>query len=305
MYEAPGPLQYITLSFMILITFYLTFLYIKSKAFHTYSCYNIIIMSIVVFIGGILNIFVPKIRDSSAIKFIWSFLKDIFNKLIISILTMQVIILYIGIIKTELYYSKEKLIFILGIIACVSVCLLIGIIFNAIKFCGGEYRDYFDDYKKALDNPNLGCTDLKERFYSIMIIELVFCFVLLVINVFCLTIVLSFICRKNKEAKEGLIEDLGYKSQLIRFIFIFILNIIVIVVSCTFLVFDVFDEVTNQSIYLGACLLIDFCFSINETVYKETLRLFKCKKINEKEEELKGKNTYNELEEINDVDDDN
>ena len=305
MYEAPGPLQYITLSFMILITFYLTFLYIKSKAFHTYSCYNIIIMSIVVFIGGILNIFVPKIRDSSAIKFIWSFLKDIFNKLIISILTMQVIILYIGIIKTELYYSKEKLIFILGIIACVSVCLLIGIIFNAIKFCGGEYRDYFDDYKKALDNPNLGCTDLKERFYSIMIIELVFCFVLLVINVFCLTIVLSFICRKNKEAKEGLIEDLGYKSQLIRFIFIFILNIIVIVVSCTFLVFDVFDEVTNQSIYLGACLLIDFCFSINETVYKETLRLFKCKKIYEKEEELKGQNTYNELETFSDIDNDN
>ena len=134
-----------------------------------------------------------------------------------------------------------------------------------------------------------------------MIIELVFCFVLLVINVFCLTIVLSFICRKNKEAKEGLIEDLGYKSQLIRFIF----NIIVIVVSCTFLVFDVFDEVTNQSIYLGACLLIDFCFSINETVYKETLRLFKCKKIYEKEEELKGQNTYNELETFSDIDNDN
>ena len=84
-------------------------------------------------------------------------------------------------------------------------------------------------------------------------------------------------------------------------------ELIVIVVSCTFLVFDVFDEVTNQSIYLGSCLLIDFCFSINETVYKETLRLFcKCKKKNEiEEEDLKIRNTYNELEDINDVDDDN
>jgi hypothetical protein len=72
-------------------------------------------------------------------------------------------------------------------------------------------------------------------------------------------------------------------------------------------VFNVFDDVTNQSVYLGSCLLIDFCFSINETVYKETLRLFcKCNKKNENEEDdLKVKNTYNELEITNEGDDDN
>ena len=62
-------------------------------------------------------------------------------------------------------------------------------------------------------------------------------------------------------------------------------NLLVIAASCVFLVFDVFDNVTNQSVYLGACLLIDFCYSINETVYKETLKIFcNCKK-NKKEEE--------------------
>ena len=49
--------------------------------------------------------------------------------------------------------------------------------------------------------------------------------IILAINVFCIAVVLLYISKKNKQAKEGLIEDLGYKNQLIRFIFIFILNI--------------------------------------------------------------------------------
>ena len=39
------------------------------------------------------------------------------------------------------------------------------------------------------------------------------------------------ISKKNKEAKAGIIEDLGYERQLIRFLFIFFINIIAIAVS--------------------------------------------------------------------------
>ena len=38
--------------------------------------------------------------------------------------------------------------------------------------------------------------------------------IILTINVFCIAVVLSYISKKNKQAKEGLIEDLGYKNQL-------------------------------------------------------------------------------------------
>ena len=176
-YEKPGPPQYIFLSFMVLITSYLIFLYIKSKAFHTYSCYNIIIMSFVVFSGGILNIFVPKHIDATSTKFISGFLKDVFNKLIMCILTMQVIILYIGIIKTELYYSKEKLIFIIEIIACVAVSVVVGVVFNSVKICGSIYYDYLDEYniKKIEEISKTNCKDINGRFISIIIIELIFC----------------------------------------------------------------------------------------------------------------------------------
>ena len=182
-YSDPGPLQYIFLGFMVLITSYLIFLYIKSKELHTYSCYNIIIMSFVIFSGGILNIFVPKLQDNGAVKFIWGLLKDSFNKLIMSILILQVIILYIGIIKTELYYSKEKLIFIIGIITCVGVSVVFGIVFNSVKVCKNKYHDYLDDYniKKIEETDPDKCEDLKSRFFSIIIIELIFCAVILAI----------------------------------------------------------------------------------------------------------------------------
>ena len=299
----PGPLQYIFLGFMLLITFYLTFLYIKSKEFHTYSCYNIIVMSITIFIGGLINIFIPNDLGRESSQFFWGFLKDFFNKLIMAILTMQVIVLYFGIMKTEFYYPREKLIFIIGTIICAGVSVAIAVLFNGLKVVEGVYHEYLDNYEDVND-PSLG-EEFKKRLYSIVSIEMIFSGVIFVINVFCLIVVMNFISKKHGEAKEGLIEDLGYKNQLIRFIFMFFLNIIAIVSSSVFLVFDVFDKKTNESIYLATCFIIDLCYSINKTVYVETLKIF-CKSKAEKlygETELKKQNTFDQNDEGT-VDDD-
>ena len=289
-----GPLKYIFLGFMLLITFYLTFLYIKSKEFHTYSCYNIIIMSITIFIGVLINLLIPNDFGREFAQFVWGFLKDFFNKLIMAILTMQVIVLYFGIMKTEFYYPREKIIFIIGTIACVGVSVVIAILFNGLKVVDGNYYEYLDNYDKVKD-PTFG-EELKRRLYSIISIEMIFGGVIFCANVFCLIVVMNFISKKHKDAKQGLIEDLGYKNQLIRFIFMFFLNIIAIVSSSVFLVFDVFDKKTNESIYLATCFVIDLCYSINKTVYVETLKIF-CKKKAEKLDggtELKKKSTFDE-----------
>lgn len=288
-----GPIQFIILAFMLLITFYLTFLYIKSKEFKTYSCYNLIIMSIVIFLGAVVNIFMPKDEGNDGTKFVLGLIKDFFNKIIMSILTMQVIVLYLGIMKTDFYYQREKIIFIVGLLASVAVSVVISILFNGLKFDDGKYMDYLDDYKSEV-NEHLS-DKLERRFYTIIIIEEVFCFVILVINTFCLIVVMNYISKKNKEAKAGLIEDLGYNKQLIRFILIFFLNLIAIAASSVLLVFEVFDATTNQSIYLGTTFIIDLCYSINKTVYNETLKIFcKNKEISENSTELKKKNTFEE-----------
>ena len=85
----------------------------------------------------------------------------------------------------------------------------------------------------------------------------------------------------------------------------FFLNIIAIVSSSVFLVFDVFDKKTNESIYLATCFIIDLCYSINKTVYVETLKIFcksKAKKLNG-ETGLKKQNTFDQNDEGT-VDDD-
>jgi hypothetical protein len=260
-------------------------------------------MSITIFIGGLINILIPNDLGRESSQFFWGFLKDFFNKLIMSILTMQVIVLYFGIMKTEFYYSREKLIFIIGTIICAGVSVGIAIIFNGLKVVDDVYHEYLDDYEDVKD-PDLG-EELKKRLYSIVSIEMIFSGVIFVINVFCLIVVMNFISKKHKEAKEGLIEDLGYKNQLIRFIFMFFLNIIAIVSSSVFLVFDVFDKKANESIYLATCFIIDLCYSINKTVYVETLKIF-CKSKAEKlngETELKKQNTFDQNDEGT-VDDD-
>lgn len=302
-----GTIQIIILVLMILITFYLTFLYIKSKEFHTYSCYNIIIMSIVVFLGTILNLFVPKDKGNEYAQFVCGIVKDLFNKMILSILTMQVITLYLGIIKTELYDKREKLIFLIGIFASFGVSLAVSIVFNALKWDGSNYHEYLDNIKEEKEKEGGSVPeDINKRWYGLIIIEIVFCAVIFVINVCCLAVVLSHLSKKEKDAKAGIIEDLGYKKQLIRFVLMFILNIVAIAISLVFLTFDVFDPSTNQTIFLGAMLVIDLCYSLNRTVYTETLKIFCKKKVveeNSQHTELKKKTTYAEDDGDDDADD--
>ena len=305
-----GPAQIIFLVLMMLITFYLTFLYIKSKEFHTYSCYNIIIMSIVVFLGSILNIFVPDDKGNETAQYIIGAIKDFFNKMILSILTMQVITLYLGIIKTELYDKKEKLIFIIGIIVSAFVSIVISLMFNSLKIYDGNYYEYLNDFKdfnnKEDEKGQQLSEELKSRWISIIIIEIIFCGVIFAINIFCLAVVLSHLSKKEKDAKAGKIEDLGYKKQLVRFVLMFILNLIAIVISLVFLTFDVFEPRVNQTIFLATMLVIDLCYSLNRTVYTETLKIFCKKKVveeNSQYTELKKKTTYAEDDGDDDVDD--
>ena len=303
--KSAGVAQYILLGLMILITFYLTFLYIKSKYFHTYSCYNIIIMSIIIFLSSLLNIVVQDQWGRESTQCFSGIIKDFLNKLILSILTMQVITLYIGIMKTQFYYDNEKKIFIWGTIISCIISLALGILFNLLKLDGDDYYEDLDSYKDWNKEGELK-EEIKKRMVAIIIMESVFCGVLFVINVFCLAVVMSHLSKRQKLAETGNIENLGYKNQLIRFIFMFILNIIAIAASAIFVIYGVFDEKKmRQTVYIGICLVIDLCYSVNKTVIDETLKLF-CKKglIGNTVEgtELKRKSTFDD--ENNNADED-
>jgi len=297
-------LQIIVAILMALITLYLTILYIKSEAFHTYSCYNIILMSIVILLDSLLQL-IPKGFGSDGEYEGWEYVKDLvtifFDKMILSVLAMQVIVLYMGIIHSKYYFEHEKVIFIVGTIVSAIISGVLAAIYSSIRWVE---KDGIYIYDENEENDDAG-QEVGKRTLTRKILEAIFCGVLFLANVFCLIVVMAHISKKNKEAKAGIIEDLGYERQLIRFLFIFFINIIAIAVSGIIMNFKLLKE-TDEIIYLVVCFAIDLCYSVNKTVYVETVKLF-CKKAQFNEEgeqvQLKKMSTFGEETDGNDDED--
>ena len=197
---------------MILIGIYLAFLFIKSKALHTYSCYNIAIMSCTILLDNIIKI-IPTSSLGESYKIAQAFFLVLFDKMIVTILSMQIIVVYIGIIKTEIYEKHQKMIFIIGTLSC----LLISGILTPIYVFGDEL-----DTNEMYSYCN---TDWTPK----IVIDTVLSGALLGINFFCSIVVMIHYVKKKKQAESGAIEDLGYKQKWIRFLVLFFINILMIV----------------------------------------------------------------------------
>lgn len=305
--ELGETLQIIISILMALITFYLTFLYIKSEAFHTYSCYNIIIMSIVILLDCIMK-FIPtnygNDGEYEGLEYIINLVTIFFDKLILAILSMQIIVLYMGIIHTEYYFVHEKTIFIAGAIISIIVSGALAAVYSSIRWVKNENDIYIYDENESNDYVDENGQS-QIRTLTRKVLEAIFCSLLAIGNIFCLIVVMSHISKKDKEAKAGIIEDLGYKKQLIRFIFIFIINIIALIDSGIIMNFKLLDEY-DEILYLIVCFAIDLCYSINKTVYIESQKLF-CKNMKLNEEgnkiELKRKSTFGDDENEDDYED--
>ncbi len=302
--EAYKILQIIVACLMALITLYLTILYIKSEAFHTYSCYNIILMSIVILLDSLLQV-VPKSFGTDGEYEGWEYVKDLvtifFDKMILAVLAMQVIVLYMGIIHSKYYEEHEKAIFIVGTIVSAIIAGVLAAVYSSIRWVQvGDVYIYDEDEENDSDEEEVGKRTLTRK-----VLETIFCGILFVANVFCLVVIMVHYSKKSKQAKAGIIEDLGYERQLIRFLFIFFINIIAIAVSGIIMNFKLMTK-SDEIIYLVVCFAIDLCYSVNKTVYVETVKLF-CKKAQFNEEgeqvQLKKMSTFGEETDGNDDED--
>ena len=278
-----------------LITIYLIALYIKSESFKTYSCFNIMLMSIVLFLDCLMLIIseVCEEKIDKVGKFIFLLINTFLDKMILSVLSLQVIIVYSGIIHTDFYFSHEKSFVKIGDSICVIVSITLAVVYSLLlSIKEGKIKDFKDGKNLSEEDYNI----FQTRNLAKKILETIFCGINLFVNVFFLVIVIMHISRKRKEAKVGLIQDLGYGNQLLRFSLIFTVNIIAIIFAGIVVNFSEnffpkkkqFDDYC-VIIFLIICFLIQLCFMINKTVYKETLKIFCKKKYKETEEEAKIK----------------
>ena len=271
---------YILNVLMILIGIYLFILYLKSKDFQTYSTFNILFMSLTLLLDNITRI-IPSKSLPNFFHYLQAFILVLCDKMILSFLSMQIVVIYIAIMWEETYFKNEKKIFIIGTIICIAISAVITSLFIWIPnelYEGSSYYYCVNKWKGKI------------------IIDVVFNSILLCLNFFCIVVLLVYFSKKKKEVESGKIEDYGYKEKFIRFLILFFINILFITES--FLI--IYEKLPGNVdfIYLCSCLVVDLCYSINSNVIKETKKLFCRKKtqipIEGYDEELVIKNTFGE-----------
>ena len=254
---------FVLIGLIILIVLYVIFIYIKSKEFHSYSCAYIIILNISILIDNIFRI-IPVSDDKTKYKwlqFIQAFILASLDKYILLALTLQVFIIYLGIMKTDFYYKHKKAIFYITFFTSMGLSFLMGGLFLL-----GDVTDY-GLYWYTKDN------SIKKIFDNI------FNSVFLTLNTFFCIIVIINICIRKEEIEKEMLNENDYEHDLNRMIIIFITNTLIYVES-----FIIIHDVINikgvyiDLIYLVSCLIVTLIYSINKFVINETKKIF-CKKV--------------------------
>ena len=268
---------------IILISIYVLFLYIKSEQFHSYSCAYIVILSISILVDNILRVIPIGRQDHiNALSYIQAFILTSLDKYILLALTMQVFIIYLGIMKTNFYYAHKKAIFYISFFSGLGLSFLIGGLFlmNDLT-CYGLYN-----YVKDLGNKGTFDTIFNSIFLGLN-------------TFFCIIIILNICIRKEEIEKEMLNEN-EYEHDLYRIIIIFIANSFIYIESFL-IIYDKLPVPNNyiDLVYIITCLIINLIYTINKVVIKETKKIF-CKKLFA-EERIQSKtfvqtNTYEEKE---------
>lgn len=253
---------------IIIIGFYLFFLFVKSKSFHTYPCYNMIIFSLILLLDNIFRIIPLHDSDKNHktfLEYVVAFILVFFDKLILATLTMHMLVFYLGAAKTKFYFAHERAIFLVPFIINVTVCFIITLVYvtvNGIRQPENKIYHY--------------CNESQGK----KITDIIFNSVYFCVNLFSSINLVVFICQRKKDAESGLIEDLDYKRNSFRIFVLFLLNVATFLESYL-IVFQKLRHVKADLVYLLTCLLIDFYNSLNRIVYIETIKIF-CKKKYEK-----------------------
>ena len=255
---------------LIVISFYLLFLYLKSNTFYKYPCYNVIILSFIILIDNILRIVNTK-NLGIIMQNIQAFFLTFLDKLLLTTITSQAFIFYLGVVRTQFYYEHERIIFFLTLIITILVDVSITILYlsknDIINYNTNNY--YYieaNDFKKIIDT--------------------IFNSVFLFFNTFFIFVLIIYIYSKKHQANLGIIDDLDYGHHYMKILLMFFCNSSLFIESYL-IIYDKIKIENFDIIYLTTCLFVDLFYTINKIIIKETLKIF-CSKIYIKKNEKKS-----------------
>jgi hypothetical protein len=240
-----------------------------------------IIISLLLFFDNVLRI-IP-VGSIDTIQYMQAFILVFFDKVLLNILTIQVIIYYLGVIKTKIYYANEKVIYITTFVINLIISIILALIY-IIANGKTKYGIYWYCGDSA--------TNLKK------IIDSIFIGILIAINFFCILILLIYISGKIKKASKGEIEDLDYCHHFTRVLLMFFVNMLTLIEQYL-IIYDILNNFNIDFIYLSTCLIIDLFYTINKTIYDETCVIF-CHKTIKKPKQLLMEDTTSSKEDDED-----
>jgi hypothetical protein len=276
---------------MFIISLFFFILFIKSKAFNKYECYNLIIFIFVILLDCVVRIIPFSDDDDSSInifEYLQAFLLVFFDKIILAALTTQTILFYLGVIHTKTFKNNDKKAFFISFVINIVICSSLTILYI-----------YFGGIRLANHRRYLYCDTSELKDISDPIFDSVY----LIANLYCSIILIKYLFRKIKEIEKGITEDYDYKHNFKKAIIVTLLNIIIFLESYL-IIFGILKEEKADIIYLSTLLLISLFNCCNETVMKEAMKIF-CKnkykqrygndkKVEENDEDLIHCQTYDQ-----------
>jgi hypothetical protein len=216
------------------------------------------IISLIILIDNAFRL-VPTKNYSDQIQYIQAFTLTFLDKLLLTTMTSQILIFYLGMVKAQFYYKHEKAIFFSTLGTAIIIC---GVLTTFYILIGGkknheDINHYFycgSNYLKDIADP-------------------IFDSIFLLINI-CYSIdLLIYVFKKKKEETNGEIDEFGYGKKFFKFLVMLIVNSATFTLSFL-IIFHIIPMEYIDIIYLIICLIIDVDYNINEVIKKETQKIF-------------------------------
>jgi len=256
-----------------LITIFLIIIYSVNKHFRSYPFFFNIIITLSIAFDNIIRLIPIDDKGSEDISIlcqIQAFALTFFDKLMLTLMTVFLIISYLGIFKQDFYKKNEKLLFIILLIFSLIICTTCTIIFsfpkinNKSEFC---YVETENIVKKWVDSIVTG--------------------LLFIISLFCIIKILSRIIVLRNENKVMGRED-SYNHHLVRFtigLFIYLITFIYVLLIINKLL-KFLDSYVRDLIYILIGLAVELFFTINTELIRYIKKIFSCEKDNDDNDNL-------------------
>ena len=257
---------YIISAIITLITIFLIIIYSVNRNFRSYPFFFNIIITLSIAIDNIIRL-IPasngngiESEDKSALCQIQAFTLTLFDKLMLTLMTVFSAISYLGIFHQQFYKKNEKLLFIILPIFSLIICIVCSLLFFGQGITnGGEYCYVVtnNDVKKLVDSIVTGF--------------------LFIVNLICIIRILSRIIVLRNENQDMGRED-SYNHHLIRFISGLIINLItfiyVLLLINKLLPHDL--GFVKDLIYILISLMVELFFTINHELINYIKKIFHC-----------------------------